>query len=60
MVYTIKKVSELVDLSKASIYNRLKSHELQKHITKKQVFTYLDEIGLKLIQNSLKTLKKMM
>ena len=54
MVYTIKKVSELVNLSKASIYNRLKSHELQKHITKKQGVTYLDEIGLKLIQSSLK------
>ena len=54
MEYTIKQVSELVNLSKASIYNKLKSNEFQKHMTKKQGVTYLDEIGLKLIQGSLK------
>ena len=34
MEYTIKQVSELVNLSKASIYNKLKSKELQQHMKK--------------------------
>ena len=47
-------VESKVNLSKARIYNKLKSKELQQHMTKKQGVTYLDEIGFKLIQCSLK------
>lgn len=54
MKYTIRQVSELVNLSKASIYNKLKSMDLEKHTTKKQGVTYLDSIGLKMIQDTLK------
>ncbi|MBE3129070.1 MAG: hypothetical protein IMZ60_05270 [Actinobacteria bacterium] len=54
MEYTVKQVSELVNLSKASIYNKLKVKKLQEHTTKKQGVTYIDEIGFKLIKNSLK------
>ena len=54
MIYTIAEVAELVNLSKASIYTRLKTKDLKPHITKKQGVTYLDEIGFKLIQESLK------
>lgn len=54
MIYTVAEVSEIVNLSKASIYTKLKQKELQEHITKKQGVTYLDEIALKLIQDSLK------
>jgi len=54
MNYTVSEVSDLVNLSKASIYNKLKSMNLEKYITKKQGVTYLNETGLKLIQSSLK------
>jgi hypothetical protein len=54
MKYTIAEVSKLVNLSKTSIYTKLKQKELQQHVTKKQGITYIDEIGLKLIQSSLK------
>ena len=54
MVYTVAEVAELVNLTKASIYTKLKAKGLQEHITKKQNITYIDEIGLKMIQCSLK------
>ena len=54
MIYTVAEVSKLIKLSKASIYTKLKTVELQDHIIKKQGVTYIDEIGLKLIQESLK------
>ena len=57
MVYTVAKVSELVKLSKASIYNKLKSKEFESYITKKQGITYISEEGLKLIQSDLKYYK---
>lgn len=53
MVYSVAKVSELVNLSKASIYNKLKLKEFENYITKKQGITYISEDGLKLIQSDL-------
>ena len=53
MVYSVAKVSELVNLSKASIYNKLKLKEFESYITKKQGITYISEDGLKLIQSDL-------
>ncbi|MBU3174636.1 hypothetical protein [Clostridium estertheticum] len=57
MIYTVAKVSELVNLSKASIYNKLKLKEFESYITKKQGITYISEEGLKLIQSDLKYYK---
>ena len=54
MIYTVAQVSELVGLSKASIYNKLKAKDFKEHIVKKQGVTYLDEIGLSLIKNDIK------
>jgi len=57
LIYTVAKVSELVNLSKASIYNKLKLKEFESYITKKQGITYISEEGLKLIQSDLKYYK---
>lgn len=55
MLYTVSEVSEKVNLSKVSIYKRLKLKDMQGHITKESGVTYIDEVGLKLIQESLKS-----
>lgn len=57
MLYTIAEVSNLIHLSKVSIYKKLKLKELQEHITKNQGITYINEIGLNLIRNDLKNNK---
>jgi Fe2+ transport system protein B len=57
LIYTVAKVSELVNLSKASIYNKLKLKEFESYITKKQGITYISEDGFKLIQSDLKYYK---
>ena len=54
MLYTIAEVSELINLSKVSIYKKLKLKELEKHISKKQGITCIDEVGLNFIKESLK------
>jgi hypothetical protein len=54
MLYTVAEISNLTDLSKVSIYNKLKLKEIHEHITKKQGVAYIDEIGLNLIKDSLK------
>lgn len=54
MLYTVAEVSNLTNLSKVSIYNKLKLKEIQEHITKKQGVTYIDETGLNLIKDNLK------
>ena len=58
MIYTVAEVAELVSLSKASIYNKLKTKEFKEHISKKQGVTYLDEIGLDLIKSDIKDFKE--
>jgi hypothetical protein len=54
MLYTVAEISNLTSLSKVSIYNKLKVKEIQEHITKKQGVSYIDELGLNLIKDSLK------
>ncbi len=54
MLYTIAEISKLTDLSKVSIYKKLKLKELPEHVSKKQGVTYVDEVVLTFIQDSLK------
>ena len=54
MIYTINEVSNLINLSKVSIYKKLKLKELQEHISKNRGVTYIDEEGFNLIRDSLK------
>lgn len=54
MLYTVSEISDLIGLSKVSIYNKLKLKELQEHISKNQGITYVDEVGFNLIKEGLK------
>lgn len=54
MLYTVAEVSDLIGLSKVSIYKKLKLKELRGHIIKKGGLTYLDDGALNLIKNTLK------
>lgn len=54
MLYTVAEIADLTNLSKVSIYNKLKLKEMQEYISKKQGITYIDELGLNLIKDSLK------
>jgi hypothetical protein len=58
MIYTVTEVSNLINLSKASIYNKIKSKDFKAHITKRQGITYLDETALNLIQSVSKNYKE--
>lgn len=51
MLYTINEVSNLLNLSKGSIYKKLKLKELDGHISRKQGIIYIDEIGFNLIKD---------
>lgn len=51
-MYTIAEISNLIKVSKVSIYKKLKLKELKPHILKKQGITYVDEIGFNLIKDS--------
>lgn len=53
MKYTVAEVAEKVGLSKVSVYSKLKSDELKPHIEKIHGITYISEVGLKLIKDSL-------
>lgn len=52
MIYSIAEISDLIKLSKVSIYKKLKLKELKPHIIKKQGITYVDEVGFNLIKDS--------
>jgi hypothetical protein len=54
VLYTVSEISDLIGLSKVSIYNKLKLKELQEHISKNQGITYVDEVGFNLIKEGLK------
>lgn len=54
MLYTVSEISDLIGLSKVSIYNKIKLKELQEHISKNQGITYVDEVGFNLIKEGLK------
>lgn len=53
MIYTVAQISDLIGLSKVSIYKRLDLKEIREHISKKQGVTYIDEEGFNLIKASL-------
>jgi len=54
MLYTIAEISDLIGLSKVSIYKKLRVKELAIHLSKKQGVTYITEQGFNLIKESLK------
>lgn len=54
MGYTIAQISDLIGLSKVSIYKKLKLKGLKDHTSKKLGVTYVDEVGFNLIKNELK------
>ncbi|MCB2295952.1 hypothetical protein LGK95_21055 [Clostridium algoriphilum] len=54
MLYTIAEISNLIGLSKVSIYRKLKLKQLEPCISKKQGVTYVTEEGLTLIKDTLK------
>jgi hypothetical protein len=54
MLYTVSEISDLINLSKVSIYKKLKLKEFESHVTQKQGITYIDEVGFNLIKDSLK------
>jgi len=54
MLYTVSELSDLTNLSKVSIYKKLKLKELQPHIEKKSGITYVDDTGFNLLKDSLK------
>lgn len=54
MLYTVSELSDLINLSKVSIYKKLKLKELEGHIIKKTGITYIDEVGFNLLKDSLK------
>lgn len=54
MLYTIAEISNLIGLSKVSIYKKLKLKEMEIHISKKRGITYVSEQGFNLIKDNLK------
>lgn len=53
MSYTVAEVAELTELSKVSIYNKLKLKEFKPYVSKRKNITYIDDTGLKMIKDSL-------
>ena len=54
MLYTVKQASIKLNVSMQSIYVKIKLSEFKDKITKKQGKTYIDDVTLMLIKNSLK------
>jgi len=53
MLYSIAEVSELINLSKVTLYKKLRLLDMSTHITKKSNITYIDDEGLQLIKDDL-------
>ncbi|NFI54716.1 hypothetical protein FDA52_17570 [Clostridium botulinum] len=53
MLYSVSEISNLINLSKVSIYKKLKLKEIEPHITKLQGVTYVNEVGFNLLKESL-------
>lgn len=53
MLYDVEKISELTNLSKVTIYKKLKLKEIKQYIVRKQGKSYVDEEGFKLIKQGL-------
>lgn len=54
MFYSVSEISELINLSKVSIYKKLKAEQFESHIIKKKGTTYIDKEGFELLKRSLK------
>jgi hypothetical protein len=54
MIYTVAEVSQQLDISKVSIYNKLKTKAFKNLTVKKQGRTYINDIGFNMIKNDLK------
>lgn len=54
MLYTVKQASIKLNVSMQSIYVKIKFPEFKNKITKKQGKTYIDDVTLMLIKDSLK------
>ena len=50
MTYTVAEISQELNISKVSIYNRLKKKEFKGLTTKRQGITYINEKGFNLIK----------
>jgi hypothetical protein len=53
MLYDVEQISDLTNLSKATIYKKFKLKELQPYIVKKQGKSYVDQEGFNLIKQGL-------
>ncbi|MBY6860825.1 hypothetical protein [Clostridium botulinum] len=53
MLYSVSEISNLINLSKVSIYKKLKLKEIEPHLTKLQGVTYVNEVGFNLLKESL-------
>lgn len=53
MLYDVNKIADLTNVSKVTIYNKLKLKQLKPFIVKKQGKTYVSEDGFNLIKNAL-------
>jgi hydroxymethylpyrimidine pyrophosphatase-like HAD family hydrolase len=54
MLYKVSELSALTNLSKVSIYKKLKLKEFEPYISKNAGTIYIDEIGFNLLKDSLK------
>ncbi len=58
MLYTITEISELINLSKVSVYKRLKLKEMEPFITIKNKTTYVNDEGLTFIKTTLSNVNR--
>ena len=54
MTYTVAEIAQELNISKVSIYNRLKKKEFKGLTTKRQGITYINEKGFNLIKVDIK------
>jgi hypothetical protein len=53
MLYDVEKISKLTQISKVTIYKKMKLIEVKQYIVRKQGKSYVDEVGFNLIKQSL-------
>lgn len=56
-MYTIKEISDLLQVSKVTLYKKLKLKEMEQYIVKRNSVTYVDSKGLEVLRGLL-TLKE--
>lgn len=59
MLYDVEKISKLTNLSKVTIYKKLKLKEIKPYIVRKQGKSYIDEEGFTLIKQGLNSNDKL-